>query len=312
MWKNDTLGGIMPTLTLADLQAVTRTLLACGATIHELNCVRKHLSQIKGGQLAQWLYPATSINLILSDVVGDQLETIASGMTVPDESTFEEALQILQYYDVLDQLPPTVISVLREGAAGHLPETPTADNPIFKATHNLLLGSNHQSVVAAAEQAKQLGYHTLILSSQITGEAREVAKMFVGIAREIQQHDHPIPKPACVIAGGETTVTLRGHGKGGRNQELALSFVNELRQTPHGNDGIYFLSAATDGIDGLTDAAGAFAAQPVLEKSLALNLNPSHYLRNNDSYRFFQQTGFLLKTGATHTNVGDLHILIVN
>lgn len=299
------------TLTLADQQQTTQTLLSCGATIHEINCIRKHLSMIKGGQLVQWMSPATAINLILSDVVGDRLEVISSGMTAPDPSTYQDAQQIIEKYNIAAKIPANVMKIIEEGVAGKIKETPKPNAEIFDNIENILIGTNYLSLLAAEKKAKALGYHSLILSSHLTGEAKEIAKFFVGIARDIQKHNLPIKKPACIIAGGETTVTIHGNGKGGRNQELALSFLAEMERYQLENENIYFLSAATDGNDGPTDAAGAFAAPEISGKANIKKLNIQSYLKNNDAYHFYEKTGFLLKTGATNTNVCDVQILIL-
>jgi len=304
-------GGQTVALTLADLQQTTSALLACGATITEINCLRKHISTVKGGRLVRLLYPATSLNFILSDVIGDRLDAIASGLTVPDRSTFGEALEIVQKYGVAAQLPAAVRRALELGAAGQLAETPKPGDPIFERTHNLLIGTLYHSLLAAAEEARALGYHPLVLSAQLTGEARELAKVLLGMARDVTQHGLLAPRPACLIGGGETTVTLRGSGKGGRNQEMALSFLCELKTDPDASREIYFLSASTDGSDGPTDAAGAFASWELYRTALARGLKPEAYLQNNDSYHFYETVDALLKTGPTGTNVCDLQIMLV-
>ena len=298
-------------LTLDDLRQTTQTLLACGADITEINCIRKHISTVKGGRFVKLLYPATSLNLILSDVIGDRLDAIASGLTVPDASTFAEALSILQKYGIAEKLPPAVRRAIELGAAGAIPETPKAGDPSFSRTHNLLIGTLVNSLLAAAEEARRLGYTPVILSSQLVGEARELAKMLLGIARDVKKRDLLVHKPACLIGGGETTVTLRGSGKGGRNQEMALAFLAEMKTDPATSTGVYFLSASTDGSDGPTDAAGAFAGWELVHAAQAADLRPEEYLKNNDSYHFYESLGGLLKTGPTGTNVCDLQIVIV-
>ncbi len=298
-------------LTLADLRQTTQTLLACGADITEINCIRKHISTVKGGRFIKLLYPATSLNLILSDVIGDRLDAIASGLTVPDASTFGEALAILQKYAIAEKLPPAVRRAIELGADGAIPETPKAGDPSFNRTHNLLIGTLVNSLMAAAEEARRLGYTPMILSSQLVGEARELAKMLLGIARDVKKRDLLVRKPACLIGGGETTVTLRGSGKGGRNQEMALAFLAEMKTDPATSTDVYFLSASTDGSDGPTDAAGAFAGWELIHAAQAANLRPEEYLKNNDSYHFYESIGALLKTGPTGTNVCDLQIVIV-
>jgi glycerate 2-kinase len=298
-------------LSLEDKQSVTKVLLACGATIQEINCIRKHLSGIKGGRLAELMYPATSLNLILSDVVGDRLDSIASGLTAPDDTTYADALALVEKYGIAGKLPEPALCVLRLGAEGKIPETPKAGSPVFSKVRNVIIGSNYGALLAAEAKARAYGYETVVLSAEITGEAREVAKTFIGIGRFVKQHGRPLKAPCCIIAGGETTVTLRGEGRGGRNQEMALSFLAEIENNPEGSKGIYFLSASTDGNDGPTDAAGAFADLEVLGASRAKKLSINDYLKRNDSNCFFDAIGFLEKCGATNTNVCDIHILTV-
>ncbi|HUT65642.1 MAG TPA: glycerate kinase [Spirochaetota bacterium] len=303
-------------LTLEEIRLTTEALLSCGAPIEAINCIRKHLSGIKGGRLAQIIHPATGINLILSDVVGDRLDTIASGLTTGDETTYLEALDILKRYEIAKTIPDLVLQSITMGANGELPETPKKGDPVFERTHNILIGTNYLALMGACYQAQRLGYTVLLLSSQITGEAREAAKVLLGIGKDILKHGIPVKRPACIVSGGETTVTLRGNGKGGRNTELALSFFQGLEADQEGTEGIYLLSAATDGNDGPTDAAGAFASSGLLEKLDGLraekrSLSIDGYLRNNDSYSFFDAIGAIFKTGPTNTNVCDIQILIV-
>jgi hydroxypyruvate reductase len=289
-------------LTLANKQATTRLLLDCGADIHEINTVRKHLSSIKGGRLAALAYPATVLTLILSDVIGDDLDVIGSGLTAPDASTFAEAQAVLRKYDIERRVPESVREHLTQGAAGGIPETPKADAPAFARTRNLIVGSNRLAVAAAATEAKALGYRTLVLSSMIDGETRDVARVHAAIAKEIRATGQPLRAPACIISGGETTVTIRGSGKGGRNQEFVLAAAIALS----GMDRVCVLSAGTDGTDGPTDAAGAVAGG----RSLA-GLDAASFLASNDSYNFFTRVGGLLKTGPTNTNVMDVRVILV-
>jgi glycerate 2-kinase len=297
-------------ITLEEIQQTTGALLSCGATIDEINCIRKHLSGIKGGRLAQLIFPATVINLILSDVVGDRLDTIASGLTTHDDTTYQDAINIVERYEILERIPQSVLLVLTMGANGELPETPKKGDPVFERTHNILIGTNYLALMGARSQAKQLGYNALVLSSQITGEAREIAKLLLGICKDVLKHELLAPRPACIIAGGETTVTLRGSGKGGRNTELALSFLQGIARDRKGAEGIYLLSASTDGNDGPTDAAGAYASRELLEKG-ARHLDIDDCLRNNDSYTYFDTIGGLFKTGPTNTNVCDIQLVVV-
>jgi glycerate 2-kinase len=298
-------------LTLEDKQSMTRTLLACGADIGEINCIRKHISGVKGGRLLRLMQPARSLNFILSDVVGDRLDTIASGLTSHDESTFEEAMAIIEKYQLYDKAPPNVIHALELGVQGKIEETPKLGDPTTELATNILIGSNYAALAAACDTAKSLGYNTAALTCALTGESREAAKFLWGIAKDVRETELLVKKPACVIAGGETVVTLKGDGKGGRNQEMALAFLAELARDEQKGAHIAFLSASTDGSDGPTDAAGAFASAELipLAKQAGLSINAS--LKNNDSYHFFDRIGYLLKTGPTMTNVCDLHMIIV-
>jgi glycerate 2-kinase len=286
-----------PPISLAEKQKTTRLLLHCGASIHEINCVRKHISRIKGGQLARLAYPATLLTLILSDVMGDDLDVIGSGPTVPDSSTFADARAVLKKYRIPDLLPLAA------------EETPKPGDKIFEKTRNVIVGSNALAVDAAAQEARRLGFHTLVLSTFVEGEAREVARVHAAIAKEIRTSGRPVPRPACVISGGETTVTIRGKGLGGRNQEFALAAAIDI--AGFGNN-MLILSGGTDGTDGPTDAAGAIADGTTLDRGQALGLDAAAYLRNNDSYHFFEATGDLIKTGPTGTNVADIHLILVN
>ncbi|HVP20375.1 MAG TPA: glycerate kinase [Anaerolineaceae bacterium] len=298
-------------ITLGDLRRTTQVLMACGATINEINCIRKHLSLLKGGQFIRRIQPAQSINLILSDVVGDRLDTIASGLTCGDPTTFQDALDIIRRYRIEDAMPGPVMRYLELGMKGEVSETPKPGDPVFNSTRNLLIGTNARALAGAAEKAGQLSYHTAILTSQLTGEARLAAGFLLGIARDIRQRNLLISRPACVIAGGETTVTIHGSGLGGRNQEMALACLADMEKDPQACEGIYFLAASTDGSDGPTDATGAFASVEQLELAQGLPATIEEYLQNNDSYHFFEQTGGLLKTGPTQTNVCDVQIMII-
>jgi glycerate 2-kinase len=294
-------------ITLAEKQEVTRLLLACGATIHEINALRKHISQIKGGQLARLVFPATLITLVLSDVVGDSLDVIASGPTVPDTSTFADCLEILGKYQLLATVPTAIRHHLEAGISGARPDTPKPGDAIFARTQTVIIGRNLQALEAASRQATALGYHSLILSSAIEGETREVAKVHAGIAKEVLASGHPIAAPACILSGGETTVTLRGQGKGGRNQEFALALALAIRNSP----GIAAMSGGTDGTDGPTDAAGAVADWTTCARAEQCGLHPREALENNDAYPFFERLGDLLITGPTQTNVMDVRVMLI-
>jgi hydroxypyruvate reductase len=296
-------------VTLEDMQDLTAQLLKAGATINQLNTIRKHLSQVKGGNLARVAYPATLVSLILSDVVGSPLDVIASGATVPDTSTFAQAWLALEQFGLTtpDKVPAQVLKHLRLGIKGAIPETPKPADLLFANTRNIIVGDNRVAALAAAQRACELGYNTLILSTFVEGEAREVARVLAGIAKEITAYDSPIPKPACLLAGGETTVTIKGDGKGGRNQELALAAALALE----GLENVLCLPLATDGSDGPTDAAGALVDGNSVGKARATGLDALTYLANNDAYNFFQRSKELLKTGPTNTNVNDLTLFLV-
>lgn len=297
-------------VTLADKQETTRLLLAAGATIGELNCVRKHLSALKGGRLAALTYPAHSLNLILSDVVGDRLDVIASGITAPDPTTFADAAALLRRYGLWEAAPAAVRARLEAGVAGAVADTPGAGHPAFARTRNLLLGSGRAAVDAAAAAARSAGYDTLVLSTQLTGEAREVAKVFYGMARDLRRGRLALRLPACVVAGGETTVTVTGRGRGGRCQELAAAFLAEMADDGDPPAGATLLAAGTDGNDGPTDAAGAFADAAALAACSAAEARAA--LADNDSYHFCKARAALFQPGPTNTNVADLYLLTVH
>lgn len=294
-------------LSLGDKQAVTRRLLDCGATIHEINSIRKHLSRIKGGQLTRIARPASVVSLILSDVIGDDLDTIASGPTVPDSSTYYDCLRILNRFKLSEVIPSAALKHLEKGARGEIPETPKRSDPIFEGTQNVIVGSNALALEAARLKASRLGYNALILSSSMGGDTREVARVHASIAREISKTGHPVPPPACIISGGETTLMVQGAGMGGRNQEFVLAAAIGIEGLP----GTVVLSGGTDGTDGPTSAAGALADGGTLERGRQSGLDAEGFLANNDSYHFFEPLGDLLVTGPTLTNVMDLRLVLV-
>jgi glycerate 2-kinase len=296
-------------LTMAEKQVVTRTLLECGATIHEINTVRKHLSLIKGGRLAELITPATSLSLILSDVVGDNLDVIASGATSPDASTFADVQAVFDRYSLIEQLPDNVRQMLHLGLQGRIPETPKPGDKIFHQVHNVLIGTNRTALEAAKKEAEKRGYQAEIVTSQLIGEAREVARDLFKTA--IQKQPLPDQKPLCLLFGGETTVTIRGNGKGGRNQEMSLAFLSEMGRDPTAARRITFLSAGTDGNDGPTDAAGAYADMELVNLAAAEGLSITDYLENNDAYHFFDAIDGLMKTGPTNTNVCDIQLILI-
>jgi glycerate 2-kinase len=294
-------------LRLNDKQETIRLLLSCGATIQEINTIRKHTSGIKGGRLARACYPASVVSLILSDVVGDDLDAIASGPTVPDPGTFQDCMDIVAKYQLADSLPQSLMLHLRGGFDGKIEETPKPDNIAFKNVHNVIIGNNFQTLEAAARHAENLGYHSLILSSLFEGETRDVAFFHAAIIKEIIKSNHPVDSPACVLSGGETTVTLSGDGLGGRNQEFALASALSLK----GFNNYVLLSTGTDGTDGPTDAAGAIVDSETLHRAGANRLDANDHLKRNDSYSFFKSLGDHLITGPTRTNVMDLRIFLV-
>lgn len=292
---------------LKEKQEVTQLLLDCGADIKEINTIRKHISQMKGGWLAKWAYPSTVIGFILSDVVGDQLDIIGSGPTVPDPSTFGEAWEILKKYDLLNEISPSIQKYLQLGKEGKKEETPKPIEVVFEKIYNSLIGSNILALRAAEKEASSLGFNTLILSSSIVGETREAARFHSAIAKEVISSGNPIPKPACILSGGETTVTIKGNGLGGRNQEFVLAGAIEIV----GIEKVVLLSGGTDGTDGPTDATGAVADHTTVHRAKSMGLDPKAHLENNDAYPYFQKLGDLLITGPTHTNVMDVRILLV-
>jgi len=295
-------------IELKEKQEMTQLLLDCGADIKEINTIRKHISRMKGGWLTRWAYPSTVIGFILSDVVGDQLDVIGSGPTVPDPSTFEEAWEILKKYDLLNEIAPSIQKHLILGKEGKVEETPKPGNVVFERVYNSLIGSNILALRAAEKEATSLGLNTLILSSSIEGETREASRFHTAIAKEVISSGNPIPKPACILSGGETTVTIKGNGLGGRNQEFALAGALEIS----GIEKVVLLSGGTDGTDGPTDASGAMVDHTTVHRAKSMGLDPKAHLENNDAYPFFQKLGDLLITGPTHTNVMDVRILLVD
>ncbi len=296
-----------PGLTLVDKQETIQVLLSCGASIHEINTIRKHLSYIKGGQLAISAHPARVVSLILSDVVGDDLDVIASGPTVPDPSTFQDCNDILSKYDIADKLPKAVHRYLVRGMEGKIKETPKPGHPVYDKTDHFIIGNNIQALKSAKKHAESLGYNTLMLTSLLTGETRDAAHFQAAIIREMTQTGYPVSPPACLLSGGETTVTLKGNGKGGRNQEFVLASALALENLAP----VVCLSAGTDGIDGPTDAAGAIMDSATLTRADKNGMSAAAYLENNDSYHFFQELGDLYVTGPTRTNVMDIRITLV-
>ena len=295
-------------LTLTDKQQTTDLLLRAGADIFELNAVRKHISRLKGGQLVALAQPATVVSLLLSDVIGDDLSIIGSGPTAPDPSTFSDAISVLTKFDLLPCVPDSIRDRLERGLAGQIPETPKPGDPLFQNVHNIIVGSNSLALLAAAAKARELGYHPLILSSTMQGETREVARVHARILREAIASGNPVRAPACILSGGETTVTVRGRGKGGRNQEFALAAALEISNLPNA----LIIAVGTDGTDGPTDAAGAIATGETVKRAAKLGLNALQHLCANNSYPFFDALGDLVKTGPTGTNVMDINLLLAS
>ena len=295
-------------VSLNDIQELTSKLLACGANINEINALRKHLSKVKGGGLARSAYPAQVATLILSDVVGDPLDVIASGPTVPDSSTYEEAWAVLEKYNLKGNTPESIVSHIEKGLSGETPETPKPGDRIFNRVQNVIIGSNMLACRAAVSQAIEEGFNSILLTTWLQGEANQAGRFLAAVLRQLASSDHPVPRPACLILGGETTVTLQGNGLGGRNQEIALSAVSDLEDLL--NAGL--ITLATDGGDGPTDAAGAVVTGDSLKRARSVGMDPGDFLTRNDSYHFFNHLGDLIKTGPTLTNVNDIAILIAD
>jgi len=292
-------------ITLEDLMRTNELLLRSGANIQELNTVRKHLSRVKGGQLARLAAPARVLSLILSDVPGDPLDAIASGPTAPDPTSFQDAARILRRYGLWDKVPPGVRAHIEAGVRGEINETPKPGDPVFELVQNVIVGSGRTAAEAAAREGARLGYRTLILTTTLEGEAREVAKVLAALARELVRFRRPLPPPALVIAAGETTVTVRGNGSGGRNQELALAAAPGIQ----GLAGVALMSLGTDGRDGPTDAAGGLVDGDTITRLKAAGVELEEALAKNDSYHALKASEDLIVTGPTGTNVADLVLL---
>lgn len=294
-------------ISLSELRKTTQLLLKSGAMIQEVNAVRKHLSRIKGGQLAKAAYPARVITLLVSDVVGDRIDTIASGPTAPDPTTFLDALVVLEKYGLLEKVPKSVLNHLRKGVDGEISETPKEGEECFKNVHHEIMVGNIDAVKAAVEVGKSHGMDVSVLTTEMQGEAREVGAWLASIAKEATRARAPVSRPMLLLSGGETTVTVRGGGIGGRNQELVLSSAVQIA----GLKDVTIASFSTDGIDGSTDAAGAVADGFTSERAKHLKLDPAAYLKQNDSYHFFEKLEDLLITEPTQTNVMDIACAIL-
>lgn len=300
-------------ITLKDKQTATELLLKSGAAIDEINTVRKHISNIKGGRLAQLACPSSIITLIVSDVIGDKLDVIASGPAVPDASTFKDAVMVIKKYGLEDKLPRSVKMVLQDGLEGKIKDTPKGKERFFANTENIIIGSIGHAIDAVVKKSYEMGLEPGIVTSELHGEAVDAARYLADRALEVLNSMGRGDKPRCLISGGETTVVVKGKGAGGRNQELALAFAMEIE----GIKGITMLSAGTDGTDGPTDAAGALVDGNTIPLARSLGMRPESYLENNDSYNFFKRldsvsnSGYHLKTGPTGTNVMDMQIISV-
>lgn len=298
-------------ISLEEKRVITDRLLKAGADITELNTVRKHLSRIKGGRLAQEAFPATIISLVISDVRGNDLENIASGPTHWDSSTYGDAFQVLKKYNLWDRTPASIKTVIESGIQNKIQETVKREAPIFQQVHNIIIGDNLEALRAAQREAEKLGFRSLILTSSDQGEAKETAKNYVSLFLNLLQSEKATSRPLCLLAGGELTVTVKGKGEGGRNQEFALAALIEMNESLREEAKCLILSMGTDGIDGPTDAAGAWITPSILKIIQKLSLDPMEYLNNNDSYNFFKKAGRLILTGPTHTNVMDLRLFLI-
>ncbi|MCJ7623338.1 MAG: glycerate kinase [Anaerolineaceae bacterium] len=292
-------------IKIDDLMNLTRQLLFCGAEIGEVNTLRKHFDIVKGGGLARRVYPAKLITLILSDVIGSPVDVIASGPTIADTTSFNDAIQILKKYDIYDKAPENIIKLLIRGQMGEIPETVKKGDPCLEFVQNEVIADNFIASIAALTAAKNEGFNTMLLTTFLRGEASQAGIFLAGILQEIDRSSHPIKRPACIVAGGETTVTVRGSGTGGRNQEVALGAVESLA----GIRNIALITFATDGEDGPTNAAGAVVTGDTLKRGLKKGFSPVDFLKNNDSYHYFEAIGDLITIGPTGTNVNDISLL---
>jgi hydroxypyruvate reductase len=294
-------------LNLLDKQLTTQLLLKSGATIQEINAVRKHLSKLKGGHAAQMAAPADIITLALSDVVGDALEDIASGPTVGDTSTYAQCLNLLDLYELSQKVPLAVLQHLERGRRGEVAETPKPTSAVFEKVQNLVIANNQRALDAAKRRAESLGYSALVLSNAVVGESRAVAIEHAALNRRIKDDVGPVSRPACVLSGGETTVRVIGDGLGGRSQEYSLAAALQI----DGMDGVVVLSAGTDGTDGPTDAAGGIVDGLTIQRARDKSVDAIACLRQNDSYHLLEATGDLFHTGPTLTNVMDIQVLLI-
>lgn len=294
-------------VTLEDIAYLSKELMKRGADIVELNTIRKRLSKVKGGKMLRFVKAKNVLSLIISDVVGDRLDTIASGPTAPDDTTFRDAYNILNKYKLLEELPENVRNVFTKGLAGDLPDTPKPGDKLFNKVKNIIIASNSIVLEEVAKKVESLGFKPLILTSMLEGEAREVGKVLASIVKSIHQYGKPIPRPAALIAGGETTVTVKGSGVGGRNQEMCLSLAMRIKGLPN----VVAACFATDGVDGVSPATGAIVDGETIDRALDLGLDPQKHLDNNDSYTLLSKLGCSIVTGYTGTNVNDVFIALI-
>jgi hydroxypyruvate reductase len=292
-------------ITDTEVMGLTKQLLFSGAEIGEINTLRKHLDVVKGGGLARLVYPATLITLILSDVIGSPLDVISSGPTVADPTSFGDAIKILKKYDIYSKVPENIIKLLLRGQSGDIPETVKYGDQCLEFVQNELISDNFVASLTAVKAAKNEGFNSMLLTTFLRGEARQAGIFLAGILQELDNSSHPLKRPACIIAGGETTVTVTGEGIGGRNQEVALGAVESLA----GIDNIALITFATDGEDGPTDAAGAVVTGDTLARGMQIGFSPAEFLKNNNSYQYFDGLGDLIKIGPTGTNVNDISLL---
>ncbi len=294
-------------ISLKDIRLLTGTLLKCGASIGELNMIRKHLSRVKGGGLARLASPVRVITLILSDVVDDDSAVVASGPPAPDPPTFRDCLEILDRYGIREWVPSRIRERLERGRGGMIPETPDDSDPVFQKVRNVVIGNNRIALMGAAEKARELGYKPVIISDRVAGDTRRVSELHCALTTAVMRSSQP-KKPICLLSGGETTIAIKGSGRGGRNTEFVLASAREIT----GWQGITILSGDTDGIDGSSPAAGAICDGATLARGERLSLSPEDYLERNDSYTYFQALGDLLMTGPTGTNVMDLRVILLD
>ncbi|MBC8382922.1 MAG: DUF4147 domain-containing protein [Candidatus Cloacimonetes bacterium] len=308
--RTDKVDEVTIALTLKDVISTNNALIRSGASIDEINCVRKHISMIKGGYLSMWMYPATALNFILSDDELDRISVIGSGLTTYDDSSFDDMLWIIEKYDLAQKIPEKVMKIVRWGVDEKILDTPKTEKLVFDKTRNIIIGNNAVALDAVENMAQTLGFGVERNADWVKGEAREAGQRLFHKALQIKL-EKCAEKPLLFISGGETTVTIRGNGKGGRNQEMTLAFLDEMKKFGTRSEGIYFLSAGTDGNDGPTDAAGAFASYEILQIAKMMDLSMDEYLSRNDSYTFFDACGYLFKTGLTGTNVCDIQLILI-